>query len=45
VRPIGVVGGETLTIDVAGGPSEASFALTLDELSDAHSRGLAEFFA
>jgi phosphoribosylformylglycinamidine synthase len=45
VRPIGVVGSETLTIEIAGRPSGASFALTLDELSDVHSRGLAEFFA
>jgi phosphoribosylformylglycinamidine synthase len=45
VRAIGVVGGETLRIEIAGGAGDASFALTLDELSDVHSRGLAEYFA
>jgi phosphoribosylformylglycinamidine synthase subunit PurL len=45
VWPIGVVGGETLRIEIAGGAGDASFALTLGELSDVHSRGLAQFFA
>jgi phosphoribosylformylglycinamidine synthase len=45
VSPIGAVGGETLAIDVAGEAGEISLQATLEELSSAHSEGLAEYFA
>ena len=45
VRSLGSVGGEELRIASAGGTAPAVLALTLAELSNAYSEGLAEYFA
>jgi phosphoribosylformylglycinamidine synthase len=44
-RGIGTVGGEELTIDVAGGGAREALSLPLEALSSAYSEGLAEYFA
>src|SRR5438270_740081 len=45
VVAIGVVGGETLAIEVAGEAGKVSLEVRLEELSNAHSQGLKEFFS
>src|SRR5438270_914913 len=45
VVAVGVVGGETLAIEVAGEAGKVSLEVRLEELSNAHSQGLKEFFS
>jgi phosphoribosylformylglycinamidine synthase subunit PurL len=45
VRTLGTVGGEELRIELAGGTAPAVLALTLAELSNVYSGGLAAYFA
>jgi phosphoribosylformylglycinamidine synthase subunit PurL len=45
VRRLGTVGGEELRIESAGATAPAVLALTLAELSNVHSEGLAAYFA
>jgi hypothetical protein len=44
-RRIGTVGGDALSIEAAGGAGPDAISLSLEELSSAHTEGLAEFFA
>jgi phosphoribosylformylglycinamidine synthase len=44
-RRIGIVGGDALTIEVPGGEAREALSWSLEELSSAHSEGLAAFFA
>jgi hypothetical protein len=45
VRSIGIVGGEELTIALADAAAQSTLAVSLADLSRAHSEGLAEYFA
>ena len=45
VVAVGVVGGETLAIEVAGEAGKVGLEAPLEELSNAHSQGLKEFFS